>query len=201
MNTSHFALMLALLLPSLDLGRVWAQTAPPDPEPSSVVADATPTDAITETGAIIGDFFTVSVTACTLDEKLLATEDPKALAEQGIYTARMVSQQRMPHPSLWWASEQLLGDRQTLVEDWFILPNEKRIELIVNRFQWSQLDSLEQYRIVNHFGSVARDAGYQLRIFNRLPKCLAIYACETEADALQCEIDMQPSRRDPFDFF
>ncbi|WP_072620663.1 hypothetical protein [Spirulina major] len=198
MRTSPLALLLALLLPSLDLGNVWAQVPPPELSP---VAEATDTDTITETGAIFGDFFTVSVTACTLDEKLLTTQDTKALAEQGIYTAQMVSQERMPHPSLWWASEQLLGDRQTLVEDWFILPDEKRIELIVNRFQWSQLDSLEQYRIVNHFGAVARDAGYQLRIFNRLPKCLAIYACETEADALQCEIDMQPSRRDPFGFF
>lgn len=149
-----------------------------------------------------GDLFRQALLGCTLDAGLLAgLEDPAALAEEGIGSAGWVSQTEMSQPSLWWAREQLFGQKPAVVENWLILPEQQRVELIVNRTQWAQLDSLEQYRIVNHFGQTARRAGYQLRVFNGAAKCVALYTCSLDAEAANpCTIDLEPSRRDPFSF-
>lgn len=149
-----------------------------------------------------GDFFRKALLGCTLDQGLLAgLENPAALADQGIGSAGWVSQTEMSEPSLWWAREQLFGQRPAVVENWLVLPEQQRVELIVNRTQWAQLDSLEQYRIVNHFGQTAQRAGYQLRVFNGAAKCVALYTCSPEAETVnRCTIDLEPSRRDPFSF-
>ncbi len=162
----------------------------PTPEPTGIVGES------------FGDFFRQAFLGCTLDQGLLAgLEDPAALADQGIGSAGWVSQTEMSQPSLWWAREQLFGQRPAVVENWLVLPEQQRVELIVNRAQWAQLDSLEQYRIVNHFGQTAQRAGYQLRVFNGAAQCVALYTCSPEAEAVnRCTIDLEPSRRDPFGF-
>lgn len=162
----------------------------PTPEPTGIVSES------------FGDFFRQAFLGCTLDQGLLAgLEDPAALADQGIGSAGWVSQTEMSQPSLWWAREQLFGQRPAVVENWLVLPEQQRVELIVNRAQWAQLDSLEQYRIVNHFGQTAQRAGYQLRVFNGAAQCVALYTCSPEAEAVnRCTIDLEPSRRDPFGF-
>lgn len=149
-----------------------------------------------------GDLFRRALLGCSLDEGLLTgLQDPAALAEQGIGSAGWVSQTEMSQPSLWWAREQLFGQKPAVVENWLVLPEQQRVELIVNRIQWAQLDSLEQYRIVNHFGQTAQRAGYQLRVFNGAAQCVALYTCSLEAEAVNlCTIDLEPSRRDPFSF-
>ncbi|MGB0562003.1 MAG: hypothetical protein ACPGVO_09385 [Spirulinaceae cyanobacterium] len=155
------------------------------------------------TGDLIGDFFSVSVTACTLDPELLDRKTPQDLAALGIASAGLISQTTPARPSLWWARERF--GQSELVQNWLINTQAQRINLIVDRTRWTSLNYVERYRLVHQFGTIAREQGYTLRVFNTQPKCLAIYDCETvdtpNAQRQTCKVDMQPSRRDPFNFF
>ncbi|MEM8640488.1 MAG: hypothetical protein AAGG51_16975 [Cyanobacteria bacterium P01_G01_bin.54] len=174
------------------------------------------------TGDLIGDFFSVSVTACTLNPELLDNKTPQELAALGIASAGFISQTTPANPSLWWARDRF--GQNDLVQNWLIDTPARQMNLIVDRARWSTLNYVQQYRVVHQFGTLARQAGYELRIFNPQPKCLAVYHCEaiepqTDAQPIDsqpkvtqpttgqndespaCKVDMQPSRRDPFNFF
>ncbi|NEO84434.1 MAG: hypothetical protein F6J87_09295 [Spirulina sp. SIO3F2] len=150
-------------------------------------------------GDLVGDFFSVSVSACSLDPELLTLNTPQALTERGLTSARLTSQARSTQPSLWWARTRFGQD--DLVLDWLIDSKAQHMNLIVDRARWSNLNYVGQYRVVHQFGTIAREQGYELRIFNTQPKCLAVYDCETIEQHQTCKVDMQPSRRDPFNFF
>lgn len=78
-------------------------------------------------------------------------------------------------PSLWWAIEQFDPFDGKLIDDWLTYPRIKQIDLTVNWQLWTLLDYLGRYRFINQFGTVAREHGYSLRIFNQQQQCLALY--------------------------
>lgn len=88
-------------------------------------------------------------------------------------------------PSLWWADEQF-GDK--LLENWLAYPEEKRIDLVVNRQIWGLMDYYQRYAFVHRMGTVVRgtrdteEKGYNLRVFNRQEPelCLASYTCSAQ---------------------
>lgn len=119
-------------------------------------------------GDLVGDFFSVSVSACSLDPELLTLDTPEALAERGFTSNHFASQQRSTQPSLWWARTRF--GQANLIQDWLINAEAKQMNLIVDRTQWSTLNYVGKYRVVHQFGTIARRQGYELRIFNTQPK-------------------------------
>lgn len=106
-------------------------------------------------------------------------------------TANTICQQQLTIPSLWWANAQF-GDK--LLENWLTYPADgtaaARIDLVVNRQNWSLIDYLERYEFVNHFGTVARDYGYNVRVFNYQRELLATYTCNATSPRL-CSIQVE----------
>lgn len=108
-----------------------------------------------------------------------------------VVTSNTVSQQGITVPSLWWAKEQFGSD---LLNSWLAYPapgtNPARIDLLVNRQNWSALDYIQRYEFINHFGTVARDYGYNLRVFNEQKELLASYTCDFSTNPSQCSIQL-----------
>lgn len=88
---------------------------------------------------------------------------PEEALTMGVVTAETVSQEGITNPSLWWTRNQF--GRQIVV-NWLAYPEEKRIDLVVDRQLWSLINYVEKYSLVNHFALTAREYGYSLRIFN-----------------------------------
>ncbi|WP_199249559.1 hypothetical protein [[Phormidium] sp. ETS-05] len=112
-----------------------------------------------------------------LDLSLL---EPGAEPEaQNVLTMTSISQVGLTVPSLWWEREQFGGK---LLDNWLAYPGDEnqlgRVDLVVNRQIWSLLDYLQRYEFVQHFGFVARDYGYNTRVFNRQGILLGAYTCE-----------------------
>ncbi len=120
--------------------------------------------------------------------ELSLLEPDAALNNRYVITANTISQSDLTVPSLWWAREQFARE---LLDNWIAYPpdgiNAGRIDLIVNRRLWNTLDYLQRYEFVNRFGTVARDFGYNLRVFNYQQELLATYTCDFTAN-LQCQI-------------
>jgi hypothetical protein len=119
-----------------------------------------------------------------LELSLLA---PNAAVNNGVITASNISQKQLTIPSIWWAKEQFGGK---LLDNWLAYPptdnRTPRIDLIVNRQIWSLLDYVERYKFVNNFGNVARDYGYNVRVFNYQQELLATYTCNFEVQPRLC---------------
>ena len=94
---------------------------------------------------------------------------------QSIVTADTISQTQLTIPSLWWVRQQFDPFGGKLITNWLAYAEKKRIDLIVNRQLWSLMDYIDHYRLVNNFGTVARQYGYNLRVFNQKKICLAVY--------------------------
>lgn len=113
-------------------------------------------------------------------------------------TANTICQQQLTIPSLWWANEQFGGK---LVDNWLAYPAKSnsaaRIDLVVNRENWSLLDYLERYEFVNHFGTVARDYGYNVRLFNYQEELLATYTCNFNTTPPMCNIQLDVTSNTP----
>ena len=107
-------------------------------------------------------------------------------------SANTICQQQLTIPSLWWANAQF-GDK--LLENWLTYPADgtsaARIDLVVNRQNWSLTDYLERYAFVNHFGTVARDYGYNVRVFNYQRELLATYTCNFATNPRLCSIQVE----------
>ncbi|NJO19977.1 MAG: hypothetical protein HC838_07810 [Spirulinaceae cyanobacterium RM2_2_10] len=169
-------------------------TATPS-EAAPDTADISPS----ESGASVGDALTESLATCRLDDTLLDVNVQAVLVEQGLLvTSRTVRAQGLTEPSLWWARQQL--DEDKLVVDWLALPGMRRVEVLVNRQVWRSLDYLERYSFVNRFGTTAHQYGYELRVFDPDPQCVAIYNCVLNETSPQCVVDLQPPLRDIFSF-
>ncbi|MDJ1185713.1 hypothetical protein [Roseofilum casamattae] len=82
-------------------------------------------------------------------------------------------------PSLWWAAEQHRGK---LLVTWLAYPSSEpnspgRVDLVVNRQIWRETCYFNRYEFVTKLGAIARDYGYNTRIFNRQGTTLAAYTC------------------------
>jgi hypothetical protein len=121
--------------------------------------------------------------------ELSLLEPGAPLNNRYVITANTISQSDLTVPSLWWAREQFANQ---LLDNWIAYPADDttagRIDLIVNRRLWSSLDYLQRYEFVNRFGTVARDFGYNIRVFNYQQELLATYTCEFTATP-RCQID------------
>ncbi len=122
------------------------------------------------------------------EEKLeLSLLAPNAAIKNGVITASNISQKQLTIPSIWWAKEQFGGK---LLDNWLAYPAKDdrtpRIDLIVNRQIWSLLDYVERYEFVNNFGNVARDYGYNVRVFNYQQELLATYTCNFNVQPRLC---------------
>ena len=121
-----------------------------------------------------------------LELSLLA---PNAAVKNGVITASNISQKQLTIPSIWWAKEQFGA---MVLDNWLAYPtdgaNAARVDLVVNQQNWSLLDYLERYEFVNHFGSVARDYGYNVRVFNHQKELLATYTCDFSNNPRLCNI-------------
>ncbi|MCW6036907.1 hypothetical protein K4A83_11625 [Spirulina subsalsa FACHB-351] len=146
------------------------------------------------------DSFTQSLNQCSINPNILRRGERENLIEQGVITPETISQEAITTPSLWWTYQQY-GEGK-LLQDWLAFPAQKRLDLVVNRQMWAQMDYMQQYRFVNRFGSVARQYGYELRVFNSEPRCLALYSCNysTLPDPPQCQVNLRPMQRNPFNF-
>lgn len=94
-------------------------------------------------------------------------------------------------PSLWWAQEQFDPFGGRLINDWLTYPQIKQIDLTVNWQLWTLLDYLGRYRFINQFGTVAREYGYSLRIFNQQQQCLALYEYNDRTNPPKWEITIE----------
>lgn len=197
-----FILMILLVFSFLfDLQLVFGQTPTSEIIEESEIEENKIVDMedSAESGSMVGDFFTRSLETCELDPSYLNPSVQEELAQQGVITATTISQENLTIPSLWWRRDQFRDEK--LLQNWFAFPEKRRIDLLVNRQLWSQMDYLDRYSFINHFGTTARYYGYELRVFDRQPKCLAIYNCSLQAATYECNVDLQPSRRDAFNIF
>ena len=131
-----------------------------------------------------------------LDLKFL--QEDAQLPGRGIINDETISETGLTIPSLWWAKEQFDPFGGKLIKNWLAYQQERRIDVLVNRQLWSLLDYIKRYRFVNQMGTVAREYGYNLRIFNQQKKCLATYTCDFTTIAPQCRIDFEPSIQNGF---
>ncbi|WP_150109025.1 hypothetical protein [Stanieria cyanosphaera] len=99
-------------------------------------------------------------------------------------------------PSLWWAREQFDPFNGRLINHWLASPQTKQINLIVNWQLWTLLDYLERYRLINQFGTVVREYGYNLRIFNQQKQCLATYEYNPHSNPPKWDIHLEQSNQD-----
>ena len=109
------------------------------------------------------------------------------IAAGSVVSANTISATGLTRPSLWWADEQF-GNK--LLNNWCAYPTEGQIDLIVNRQIWSLLTYLERYAFVNHFGTVARDFQYNVRVFNQQNTLLATYTCNFSATPVSCNLKL-----------
>jgi len=126
----------------------------------------------------------------------LSLLQPGATLRGGVLTSNAISQQGLTIPSLWWAQEQFGGK---LLENWLAYPAEGttagRIDLVVDRQNWILLDYLDRYQFVNRFGTVARDYGYNVRVFNYQQQLLATYTCNFNVTPNLCNIQVAATGR------
>lgn len=108
-----------------------------------------------------------------LDLELI--NQPDQALSRGIFTINTISQEGITNPSLWWVRDQF-GRR--VVTNWLGYPEERRVDLVVDRQVWSFINYIEKYSLVNHFALTAREYGYNLRIFNDQGLPLGQATCE-----------------------
>ena len=114
-----------------------------------------------------------------LDKKsLISIKDFKTTIKNRELSSNRNSRRTIPdtvQARFWWAAEQFDPFDGELVQDWLTYPQKQQINLVVNWHLWTLLDYLGRYRFVNQFGTVAREYGYSLNIFNQKEQCLATY--------------------------
>ncbi|MBF2027215.1 MAG: hypothetical protein IGS48_10670 [Oscillatoriales cyanobacterium C42_A2020_001] len=123
----------------------------------------------------------------------------------GVVTSRTPSPIRLSIPSLWWITKELANLQQfgnKFIQEWIAYPSQDgkpgRVDLLVNRQQWSLLDYIQRYEFVNKFGAIARSFGYDTRVYDNPDRApIALYACSFSprtVDVLQAA-PRQPASR------
>jgi hypothetical protein len=114
----------------------------------------------------------------------------------GAVSAETIAFEGITTPSLWWTKEQFDPFSGKLITNWLAYPKDQRIDLVVNWQLWTLLDYLQRYRFIHNFGTIAREYGYNLRVFNQQNECLAIYRYNPDTDPPKWEIQFDPSLKD-----
>lgn len=103
----------------------------------------------------------------------------------GVVTAQTISLTRLTLPSLWWTQAQVAANPQfgnKLLENWIAYPgydrDPGRIDLVVNRQLWSLLDYLQRYEFISRFSAIARNYGYNIRVFDNQARFTGAYTCD-----------------------
>ncbi len=100
-----------------------------------------------------------------------------------------LSQTKPSIPSLW-LTQDFFG--RELLETWFVNPADTWVILVVNQLTWQRQEYMDIYKFINHFGSVAREYGYNLQICQpSQKKPLAAYFCDFETAPLNCHVEIQ----------
>lgn len=173
-KTMRSLLLLGISLSTISLLPTQSSAAPPPsvPQPSTAPLELS----LFDSGA-------------SLDNGVITANTIKC--DNGVITANTICQQGLTIPSLWWANEQFGGK---VLDNWLAYPADgktaARIDLVVNRQIWSLLDYLERYDFINHFGTVARDYGYNVRVFNYQKELLATYTCDFSTTPRLCNIQL-----------
>ncbi len=112
-----------------------------------------------------------------------------------IITEKMICQLRLTIPSLWWTkTQQPLGNK--LLEGWLAYPgnadSSRRVDVVVNPQLWGILDYLNRYEMLNRFGTVTADYGYNLRVFDPQGRALGAYTCDFQAVRSPTPADSAP---------
>lgn len=126
-----------------------------------------------------------------LNYKLL---EPNAnLSGLNVITSETSSPTGIIIPSLWWAKDQFDPFSGKLVTNWLAYPNERRVDIVVNRQLWSLLDSFGRYSFVNKFGNVGREYGYNTRVFilSQPDTPVATYTCNFSTSPAACDINFE----------
>lgn len=148
------------------------------------------------------DQFPLDVERLQADEMAQVQPCPAEMAtsEPMVVTERTICQASLTPPSLWWAEKQFSNK---LVSDWLAYPEGMAgvapwIDIAVNRQLWSLYDYLERYEFVNHFGAVARDFGYNIRVFDPInpDAVVASYTCDFQAAPARCGVFIDGLLRD-----
>jgi len=125
-----------------------------------------------------------------------ATDFKAALAGKpvvGAVTSKSPSLTQLSIPSLWWISKQLADLEQfgnKFIQLWLAYPGQNgqpgRVDLLVDRQQWSLLTLVQRYEFVHKFSTTARGYGFNTRVYDnpgRVP--LALYVCDFSPVAAQ----------------
>jgi len=125
----------------------------------------------------------------------LSILEPEAIVPPNVITADTVSQDNLTPPSLWWARQE---SENKLLDNWLAYQNSgnehARVDLVVNQQVWTLLDYVERYDFVNRIGTVARQSGYNVRVFDYDRNRLASYTCDFLPQA-SCRIQMDNKNR------
>lgn len=128
------------------------------------------------------------------DADLQFSPDLKAILAgrtiSGVITSKTPSPIRLSIPSLWWITDQLAALDQfgnKFIQEWIAYPLQPgqagRVDLLVNRQQWSLLDYFQRYQFVNKFSAIARSFGYNTRVYDHPDRPpVAMYACDFTPD-------------------
>jgi hypothetical protein len=183
-----FLFLLSLLLPSKRLS-VATQI-----RPDFVAQNHFTTHSASPTSLSLGSNLQPSAAPLDLDAiaparqcSLTAANCPTS--EVPPFTPNLISPTQLTPPSLWWVREQW---GRSLLETWLTYPGNAqtpaRVDVVVKRLQWNALDYLKQYAFTNVIGSVARDFGYNTRIFNRQQMMLASFTCNFQVTPPICKV-------------
>jgi hypothetical protein len=146
--------------------------------------------------------FSIFPTLCSRAENIpLPSDAPLELSFLNkpngvVITSDTIAPQGLTIPSFWWAKQ---TSEKKLLDNWIAYPASQqeppRVDLIVNQQVWSLLDYLERYKFVNQMGIVARNFGYNIRVFNYQKERLATYTCNLNINPDSCNIQMSVQNR------
>jgi hypothetical protein len=184
----YFLILLPLLLPSRGLSVITQA------QPDFVVQSHSIPRSISPASLFQGSNLQPSAAALDLDAIAPTRQCPLTAAncpmsESPPFTPNLISPTQLTPPSLWWVREQW---GRSLLETWLTYPGNAqtpaRVDVVVKRLQWNALDYLKQYAFANAIGSVARDFGYNTRIFNRQQVMLASFTCNFQVTPPVCKV-------------
>lgn len=134
----------------------------------------------------------VPTNLCRADEELDFLEAEVTELPPGVITANTISQTGLTIPSLWWAAQQHDPYGGRFIINWAAYPDQRRVDLVVNRQLWAIEDYIGHYSFVSKMGLAAREYGYNMRIFNENENCLGTYTCDYATTPPACDIDLFP---------
>jgi hypothetical protein len=113
--------------------------------------------------------------------QLWAGETP---ANRAVVAANTIAPSNLTLPSLWWAQQQFGSN---LLTYWVAFPETQnappRVELLVDELAWSRATYFDRYTFLSHFGTSARDFGYNVRVFTWRGNLLGAYMCDFAASS------------------